>query len=270
MQSERYGWRFILVLVLTWTVLLYLFLPIFIAAPVSLTPDRYLLMPRGEFSFRHYANLFTNPKWLNSIWQSLVIAVCATIIAVVTGALAAVGIWRLASRLGETLRAFILLPMIVPSIVSALAFFRVFVDLGLLDSMPGVILAHAVLATPYVVITVSTSLASFDLKLEQAARNLGASMKQTIRYVILPNIMPGMLSGAIFAFILSWDEIVVTLFISKLRVFTLPRRMWDGIREQADPTIAACATTLILLTFATILMYLILQRRNARQRPQEP
>jgi putative spermidine/putrescine transport system permease protein len=269
MTSEHYGWRFILVLVLAWTVLLYLFLPIFIAAPISLTPDRYLLMPRGEYSFRHYENLFTNPKWLNSIWQSLVIAVCATAIAVVTGSLAAVGIWRLASRFGEALRAFILLPMIVPSIVSALAFFRIFVDLGLLDSMPGVILAHAVLAVPYVVITVSTSLASFDLKLEQAARNLGASMRQTIRLVILPNIMPGVLSGAIFAFILSWDEIVVTLFISKLTVFTLPRRMWDGIREQADPTIAACATTLILLTFATILMYLIFQRHNARQRPKE-
>ena len=164
MRSERYGWRFILVLVLAWTVLLYLFLPIFIAAPLSLTPDRYLLMPTGEFSFRHYENLFTNPKWLSSIWQSLVIAVSATIIAVVTGSLAAVGIWRLASRFGETLRAFILLPMIVPSIVSGLVFFRIFVDLGLLDSLPGVILAHSILAAPYVVITVSTSLAGFDLK----------------------------------------------------------------------------------------------------------
>jgi putative spermidine/putrescine transport system permease protein len=265
MRSERYGWRFILVLVLAWTVLLYLFLPIFIAAPISLNPDRYLLMPRGEFSLRHYETLFTSPKWLSSIWQSIVIAVSATFIAVITGSLAAVGIWRLASRLGETMRAFILLPMIVPSIVSGLVFFRIFVDLGLLDSLPGVILAHAVLAAPYVVITVSTSLAGFDLKLEQASRNLGASMRQTIRYVILPNIMPGVLSGAVFAFILSWDEIVVTLFISKLNVFTVPRRMWDGVREQADPTIAACATTLILITFATILMYLIFQRMNARK-----
>jgi putative spermidine/putrescine transport system permease protein len=269
MHNERYGWRFVLVLVLAWTVLLYLFLPIFVAVPISLSPERYLLMPRGEYSLRHYENLFTNEKWLSSIWQSIVIAVCATTIAVVTGSLAAVGIWRLASRLGETLRAFILLPMIVPPIVSALAFFRIFADLGLLDTMPGVILAHSVLAVPYVVITVSTSLAGFDLKLEQAARNLGASMRQTIRYVILPNIMPGVLSGAIFAFILSWDEIVVTLFVSRLSVFTLPRRMWDGIRDQADPTIAACATTLILLTFAAILMYLIFERRNGKQRPRQ-
>lgn len=265
MYSERYSWRFVLILVLAWTVLLYLFLPIFIAAPISLNPDRHLLMPRGEFSLRHYETLFTSTRWLTAIWQSVVVAVCATAIAVITGTLAAVGIWRLASRFSEALRAFILLPMIVPSIVSALAFFRIFADLGLLDTMPGVILAHAVLAVPYVVITVSTSLAGFDLRLEQASRNLGATMPQTIRLVILPNIMPGVLSGAIFAFILSWDEIVVTLFISKLNVFTLPRRMWDGIREQADPTIAACATTLILITLATILMYLVFQRGNARQ-----
>ena len=265
MRSERTGWRFALVLVLAWTVLIYLLVPIFIAAPISLNPDRYLLMPRGEFSLRHYVTLFTSPQWLSAIWQSIVIGVSATIIAVVSGSLAAVGIWRLASRMGETLRAVILLPMIVPSIVSGLAFFRIFADLGLLDTMPGVILAHAVLAAPYVVITVSTSLAGFDLRLEQASRNLGASMRQTIRLVILPNIMPGVLSGAIFAFILSWDEIVVTLFISKLNVFTVPRRMWDGIREQADPTIAACATTLILITFASILMYLIFQRRNGRK-----
>ncbi|MDZ4736835.1 MAG: ABC transporter permease [Rhodospirillaceae bacterium] len=268
MRSERYGWRFMLILIVAWTVLLYLLLPIFVATPISLSPERYLLMPRGEYSLRHYENLFTNERWLSSIWQSLVIAVASTTIAVITGSLAAVGIWRLASRLGETLRAFVLLPMIVPPIVSALAFFQVFADLGLLDTMLGVILAHTVLAVPYVVITVSTSLAGFDLKLEQAARNLGASMRQTIRYVILPNIMPGVLSGAVFAFILSWDEIVVTLFISKLNVFTLPRRMWDGIREQADPTIAACATTLILITFAAILTYLVLQRRGPKARPQ--
>ena len=123
----------------------------------------------------------------------------------------------------------------MPTIVSALAFYRIFVDLRLLDSLPGVILAHAVLSVPYVVITVSTSLANFDLRLEQAARNLGASLGQTLRYVILPCIAPGVLSGAVFAFIQSWDEIVVTLFITSLKVFTLPRRMWDGIREQADP-----------------------------------
>ena len=123
MQSERYSWRFVLVLIATWTVLVYMLAPMFAATPVSLTPTRYLAIPAAsEISFQHYENLFTNPKWLSSIWQSLYIATFATIIAVVSGTLAAIGLWRLASRTSEFLRAFILLPIIVPAIVSALAF----------------------------------------------------------------------------------------------------------------------------------------------------
>lgn len=258
-------WGFAALLCAAWLVLLYLLLPLLVVAPISLTPKRFLIMPEDELSLRHYVNFLTNEKWTDAIGQSLVIAVSATTIAVVTGTLAAIGLWRLASRFGEALRAFVLLPIIVPPIVSGLAFFRVFVDLGLLDTMVGVILAHSVLAAPFVVITVSTSLAGFDLKLEQAARNLGATVGQSLRLVILPNIVPGVASGAVFAFILSWDEIVVTLFVSKLNVFTLPRRMWDGIRDQADPTIAACATTLILLTVAGVLVRTWLVARRERQ-----
>lgn len=262
-MEGRVTWRFALVLVAAWTVLLFLFLPIFIAAPLSLTPERFLILPRDEISWRNYENLFTNPVWVNSIWQSLVIACAATVLATTLGTLCAVGLWRIASRASELVRAFVLLPLIVPAIVSALAFYRIYVDLRLIDSYAGVILAHTILAVPYVVITVSTALANFDLRLEQAARNLGASLGQTLRQVILPNIMPGVLSGGVFAFILSWDEIVVTLFITSLRIFTLPLRMWDGIREQADPTIAACATALILLTILGILLHLLLRRERA-------
>ena len=258
-------WGFTLVLCGAWAVLLYLLLPLLVVAPISLTPERFLIMPKDDLSLRHYVNFFTNEKWTDAIGQSLVIAIASTAIAVTTGTLAAIGLWRIASRFGEALRAFVLLPIIVPPIVSALAFFRVFVDLGILDTMVGVILAHAVLAAPFVVITVSTSLAQFDLRLEQAARNLGATMGESLRLVILPNIVPGVASGAIFAFILSWDEIVVTLFVSKLNVFTLPRRMWDGIRDQADPTIAACATVLILLTVVGVAVRTVLVARRERQ-----
>ncbi len=251
-MDERTGWRFGVVLALAWAALLFLLLPIFVSAPISLTPERFLTLPKDDITWGNYVNLFTNPKWTSSIGQSLLIAVCSTVLATTLGTLCAIGIWRIASRSSELVRGFVLLPMIVPSIVSALAFYRIFVELRLLDTYVGVILAHAVLSVPYVVITVSTSLAGFDLRLEQAARNLGASLGQTLRYVILPCIAPGVLSGAVFAFIQSWDEIVVTLFITGLRVFTLPRRMWDGIREQADPTIAACATTLILITIVVI------------------
>ncbi len=264
MSDERYGWRFGVVLALAWMALLFLLLPIFVAAPISLTPERFLTLPKDEVTLANYVNLFTNEKWTSSIGQSFLVAVCSTLIATTLGTLCAIGLWRVASRTSELVRGFVLLPLIVPTIVSALAFYRIFVDLRLLDSLPGVILAHAVLSVPYVVITVSTSLANFDLRLEQAARNLGASLGQTLRYVILPCIMPGVLSGAVFAFIQSWDEIVVTLFITSLKVFTLPRRMWDGIREQADPTIAACATTLILITILVIGGQMWLRARRLR------
>lgn len=251
-MDERYGWRFGVVLALAWMALLFLLLPIFVSAPISLTPERFLTLPKDDITLDNYVNLFTNEKWTSSIFQSFVVAACSTVLATTLGTLCAIGLWRIASRASEMVRGFVLLPLIVPTIVSALAFYRIFVDLKLLDSLPGVILAHSVLSVPYVVITVSTSLAGFDLRLEQAARNLGASLGQTLRFVILPCIAPGVLSGAVFAFIQSWDEIVVTLFITSLKVFTLPRRMWDGIREQADPTIAACATTLILITIVVI------------------
>jgi putative spermidine/putrescine transport system permease protein len=266
MVPLRPGFGFAVTLSIAWAVLLYLLLPLLVVAPMSLTPQRFLIMPEDEISFRHYVNLATNPKWSDAIGQSIVIALASTTIALGTGTLAAIGLWRLASRFAETLRAFVLLPIIVPPIVSGLAFFRVFVDLGILDTMLGVILAHSVLAAPFVVITVSTSLAGFDLKLEQAARNLGATVGQSLRLIILPNIVPGVVSGALFAFILSWDEIVVTLFVSKLNVFTLPRRMWDGIRDQADPTIAACATSLILLTVVGVVGWTVWSMRRARAR----
>jgi putative spermidine/putrescine transport system permease protein len=263
-MEGRRGWGGFALVVSAWTVLLFLVLPIFIAVPVSLTPKRFLSLPEDTLSLRHYIKLFTSEEWLGSIGQSAVIAVSATLIATLLGTVCAVGLWRLSSRFSEALRAYLLMPLIVPPIVSALAFYRLWNDLRLIDSFTGMIIAHAILGAPFVIITVSTSLANFDLRLEQASRNLGASIGQTLRYVIIPGIRPGILSGAVFAFILSWDEIVVTLFISKFNVFTLPRRMWDGIREHTDPTIAAAATALILLTVGGIIIQVLAGQRRKR------
>jgi putative spermidine/putrescine transport system permease protein len=127
-----------------------------------------------------------------------------------------------------------------------------------------VILVHVVTGVPYVIITVSTALANFDPRLEQAARNLGATVGQTVRMVIVPCIMPGILSGAIFAFVHSWDELVVLLFITSRRLFLLPRAMWAGINENVDPTIAAVATVLMLLTLAGLLVQHLSRWRAAR------
>lgn len=247
-----------------WLALLFLVLPALISIPVSLTPKRFLSMPKGEYSLRHFEHLFTSPEWLSSFAQSGIIAASTAALATALGTLCAIGLWRVTSRYSEVVRAFLLLPLIIPQIISAMVFYRLLVPIGLIDSYPGLILAHTVLAAPLVLITVSASLANFDPKLEQASRNLGASNWTTMRRVILPSIRPGVVAGALFAFILSWDEIVVTLFISKFTVYTLPRRMWNGIRENTDPTVAAAAVVLIGITLVAFVIYALVARRRSQ------
>jgi putative spermidine/putrescine transport system permease protein len=250
---------------LAWAAICFLVLPITVIFPVSLTDRRYLSLPQDGISFEHYANLFSSPQWLTSIGQSAIIGIVSTVIAVTAGTLCAIGCWRLSSRAGELVRTLMLVPIIVPTIVYALGIYRFWIDLRLLDTYTGVIIVHAVTGIPYVVVTVSTALASFDQRLEQAARNLGATVRQTLWRVVLPNIMPGVVSGAIFAFIHSWDELVVVLFIASRAVFTLPRRIWDGINEHLDPTMAAVATVLIALTVVLLLLDLAVRRRKEMQ-----
>ncbi|MDX1786025.1 ABC transporter permease [Roseovarius sp. ZX-A-9] len=247
-----------------WMALLFLVLPALIAIPVSLTPKRFLSMPKGDYSWRHFEFLFSSPEWLSSFAQSGIIAVSTAVLATALGTLAAIGLWRVTSKYSEMVRAFLLLPLIIPQIISAMAFYRLLIPLGLLDTYAGLILAHTVLAAPLVLITVSASLANFDPKLEQASRNLGAPAWTTMRRVILPSIRPGVFAGALFAFILSWDEIVVTLFISKFNVYTLPRRMWNGIRENTDPTVAAAAVVLIAVTLGAFAVSAIVSRQRAQ------
>lgn len=245
-----------------WIILLILIIPSLVAFPVSVTSNTYLSLPWNGVSLQHFRNLFTSPEWLSSFGQSFVIAVASSLLSTVLGTLAAIGLWRLSSRFTEAIRAFLLLPLMVPPIISAMAFYRWWVPLGLIDSYLGIILAHAILALPMVIITVSAALANFDPRLEQASRSLGASLRTTVWRIILPVIRPGILAGAIFAFILSWDEIVVTLFISKFDVFTLPRRLWNGMRENTDPTVAAAAVVLICITLVVLVVFALLARRR--------
>jgi putative spermidine/putrescine transport system permease protein len=259
------GWRFGIVLAIAWTLLFYLVAPMFIVVPVSFTDQRYLSLPQHALSLEHYRNIVGDNFWFSSIWKSFLVSCASTIVATTLGTLAAIGCWRVASRFSELARAFILLPLVVPTIVHALGFYRTWIDLGLLDSYPGVILAHIITSLPYVVITVSASLANFDLRLEQAARNLGASLGQTIFRVIVPCVLPGILSGGLFAFVHAWDEIVVLLFITSRRVYLLPRAIWNGINDNVDPTIAAIATLMILVTLTGLLIERGLRARAVRR-----
>jgi putative spermidine/putrescine transport system permease protein len=255
-----------------WLAILFLTLPFVVVFPVSLTPNRYLSLPDGQWSLRHYATLIDDPTWLLSIRDSLIVALGSTLMALLLGTMTALSCWRLSSRLSEAVRMAMLAPMIVPSIVHALGFYQVWAKLGLLDTYLGVIIAHAMKATPYVVISVSAALANVDFWLEQAARNLGATTLQALRKVILPAAKPGLIAGAVFAFALSWDELVVNLFISSRGVYTLPRKIWDGIQDNVNPAIAAVASLLITLTIAAMILRTLLARRRVRLAalPTEP
>ena len=246
-----------------WLVLSFLALPAFAVIPVSFTDTRYLALPQEHWSLQHWRTFLTSEAWVASIWQSLWIAVVSTVIAVGAGTLCAIGCWRLSSGLSEKVRSLMILPMAVPTIVYALGIYRLYVELDLVGTALGVILAHAVTGLPFVVLTVSASLSNLDPRLEQAARGLGASIRQTLRYVIVPNIVPGVLSGAIFAFIHSWDELIVVIFIGGRALFTLPRRMWDGINDNLDPVIAVVATAMILFTLLVLTAELSLRARRA-------
>lgn len=245
-----------------WIGLLFLLLPIAVVVPVSFTPNRYLSLPVDGWSLRHYEAIVSEAAWRNSIGDSLLVGASATVIAVVLGTLCAVGCWRISSRLSEVMRFLMLAPIIVPSIVHALGFYQAWVQVGLIDTYAGLIIAHALKGMPYVVISVSASLANFDLRLEQAARNLGATVTQAMYRVVVPCIRPGILAGAVFAFITSWDELVVTMFITSRRVYTLPKKIWDGIQDNISPSVAAMATVLIVVTLIGIVAHLLTSRRR--------
>jgi putative spermidine/putrescine transport system permease protein len=245
-----------------WTVICFLLLPIAVIFPLSLTDQSYLALPVEGLSVRYYLNFFTSSAWLTSTAQSFLIASASTAIAIVAGTLCAIGCWRLGGRISDALRLLMLLPLIVPPIVYVLGYYRLLVDLRLIGTYTGVIIAHAVTAIPYVVIIVSTALAGFDIRLDQAARSLGATMSQSIGRVLLPNIKTAVASGAIFAFIHSWDELLIVLFIAGRGIYTLPRRIWDGINDKLDPTMAAVATILFVLTTLLLLLDLTLRRQE--------
>jgi len=246
-----------------WMVLGFLALPAFAVVPISFTDTRYLAMPDEHWSLQHWRAFLSSREWLDSIWQSLWIAAVSTLGAVVAGTLCAIGCWRVSSRWSERVRTAMILPMAVPTIVYALGIYRLYVDLDLVGSAIGIVFAHTVTGLPYVVLTVSASLANIDPRLEQAARGLGASVGQTLRWVIVPNVVPGILSGAIFAFIHSWDELIVVIFIGGRAFFTLPRRMWDGINDNLDPVIAVVATGMIFFTLLVLGAELALRARRA-------
>jgi putative spermidine/putrescine transport system permease protein len=231
-------------------ILLFLAFPILVVIVVSFSSATYLTFPPPALGLKWYDAYFSSADWLRPTWLSLWVAAAVVVVATLLGTLAALGIARLPRAARVVAAGLVLSPLIVPGIVVAIGIYYAFARYGLVGSPAGLIIAHTCLAVPFVVTSVSASLAGIDPRLEQAALSLGATPRGTFFQVTLPLIRPGVMVGALFAFITSFDELVVSLFISGTGAVTLPRRMWDDLRFQIDPTIAAVSTLTIVLTAA--------------------
>ncbi|KOO15220.1 polyamine ABC transporter permease [Vibrio xuii] len=254
-------------------VFLFLIAPILIIVPLSFNATPYFTFTEGmlsldpeAYSVRWYVDMFTNSQWLMALKNSTLIAVSATIVATILGTLAAMGLAANNVPFRNAIMAFLISPMIVPVIISAAAMYFFYTRLDLSQTFTGIVLAHAALGTPFVVITVTATLSGFDHSLVRAAYSLGANPVYTFTHVTFPLIRPGMISGGLFAFGTSFDEVVVALFITGVEQRTVPRQMWSGIREQISPTILAVATLLICMSVMLLLTLEILRRRNVKIR----
>lgn len=231
-----------------WLILLFLAFPIVVVTVVSFSEANYLTFPPPAFGLKWYRSYFGKENWLNPTFLSLWVACAVVVLATLLGTLAALGIARLPKPLRIVVSGLVLSPLIVPVIVVAIGIYYAFARYGLVGTPIAMVLAHTCLAVPFVVTSVSASLSGIDPRLEQASLSLGATPIGTFFQVTLPLIRPGVLVGALFAFITSFDELVVSLFLSGTGAVTLPRRMWEDLRYAIDPTIAAVSTLTIVLT----------------------
>ncbi len=247
-------------------VLAYLIFPVFIVAPVSFSSAKYLQFPPPGWSLQWYENYLTRPGWIPATFVSIRVAIITTVLATTLGTAASLALVRGRFPGRNAINSFMVSPLVVPGIIVAIGIYFFYAQAKLVGNPLGLALAHTALALPFVVTNVSATLHGFDERLEYAAMNLGANRWQTFRRVTLPIIRPGVFAGALFAFITSFDELIVALFVSGSGAVTLPRKMWDSLRQEIDPTIAAVSTILITLSIAILLTAELLRQRSERIR----
>ena len=256
-------------------VFFFLIAPLFIILPLSFNAEQYIhfsakmlaLDPEG-FSLRWYEDMIYGTKnpWGLAAKNSLIIAFFATIGSTILGTVAALGLSSRHMPYKAAFMALLISPMIVPLIISGTAIFFFMAKVGLAATHTGIILAHIILGTPFVVITVTATLTGFDHSVTRAAASLGSNPVNTFMKITLPLILPGVISGALFAFVTSFDEVVVVLFLAGLENTTIPIQMWVGLREQLSPTIMAVATCLIVMSTLILVSAELLRRRSERLR----
>jgi putative spermidine/putrescine transport system permease protein len=276
-------------------VFLFLITPIIIVMPLSFNVQPYFSFTDGmlsfdpaAFSLRWYMDIlqngmvnpdavtgwwtdvWNNAQWIRSVRNSFFIGILATLLATSIGTLAAIGLSRDEMPFRRPIMALLISPMIVPLVIIASGMFFFFSDMGIAKTYLGIIIAHAVLGTPYVIITVTATLVGFDNSLTRASANMGAGPARTFFKVQMPLILPGVISGALFAFITSFDEVVVVLQLADVKQRTIPRQMFSGIREQISPTILAVATILVIISICLLTVLELLRRRSERLRGLSP
>jgi putative spermidine/putrescine transport system permease protein len=240
----------------------YLLAPTLVIVPMSFTEAEILSFPPQGLSLQWYEHMLTDHQWSTAMVNSLIVAVLTAALATVLGTLAALGLSRGRFPGRSLVNGLVLSPLIVPVVVIAIGMFGLFVQWKISGSVLGLVLAHTALALPFVVVNVGTSLQTMDRNLELAAANLGANPRRSFMHITLPIILPGVVAGAIFAFITSWDEVVVAIFMTSARFRTLPVEMWEQVRQVVDPTVAAVSTTLLVVTTG-LLLVLVFVRRQA-------
>ncbi|MFN6993581.1 MAG: ABC transporter permease [Aquincola tertiaricarbonis] len=227
--------------------IVFLLAPLLAMVPLSFSAGSFLSYPLPGWSLQWYRKVFSEGPWAAALANSLVVGLASTVLATALGTAAAFAIARRNLPARRSLLGLLLAPMIVPPVITGLGMYFLFSRLGLTASLPGLVLAHTVLATPFVVITVTATLQQFDMNLLRAAYSLGAPPWRAFAGVAVPCILPGIVSGALFAFITSFDEVVVAIFIAGPAQRTLPRQMFDGIRDTIDPSIIAMSTFLMVV-----------------------
>jgi putative spermidine/putrescine transport system permease protein len=241
-----------------------LLVPGLVVIPLSFPENRSFAFPPDGFSWKWYANFFSSRQWWGSFILSLQVAVMVTLVATVLSVLAALALRRSSVRVRMAIRALVLTPRIVPGIIIALAVYGLFLDWRLNITVTGFVIAHTIMALPFAFIPIAATLEQFDSRFEQAAASLGASRLTTFFRIILPLISTGMLTGALFAFVISFDEVVVSLFVGGVGMRTLPVQMYNSVANDIDPTIAAASTMLLLLTAVMVIASTIITQRRAR------
>lgn len=258
-------------------IFVFLITPILVVMPLSFnaenfftfTPEMLRFDPAG-YSLKHYRDFFTSSDWQQALRNSLIIAPMATVLSVSFGTLAAIGLSSEHVPFRRAIMAILISPMIVPLIISAAGMYFFYSRIGLQGTLAGVVLAHAALGIPFVIITVTATLVGFDRSLTRAAANMGADPVTTFFRVQMPLILPGVISGGLFAFITSFDEVVVVIFVGSANQQTLPWQMFTGLREQISPTILAVATILVGISIALLTTLELLRRRSERLRGMSP